>query len=54
VPPTAVTNGETAGYDSVVPATLVPQVVDPASPAATNEDTPVSAVIASTALITEV
>src|SRR6266545_7739532 len=54
VPPTAVTNDDTAGYDSVVPGTLVPQVVDPASPAATNEDTPASAVIASTALITAV
>src|ERR1700675_706141 len=51
VPPTAVTNGDTAGYDTVVPATLVPHVVDPASPAATNEDTPVSAVIARTASI---
>jgi hypothetical protein len=38
----------------VVPGTLVPQVVDPESPAATNEDTPASAVIARTALITAV
>ena len=50
VPPTAVTNGDTAGYDSVVPDTLVPQVVEPESPAATNDDTPVSAVIARSAL----
>jgi hypothetical protein len=54
VPPTAVTNGDTAGYDNVVTDTLVPQVVDPASPAAANEDTPVSAVMARTASITAV
>src|SRR6266436_522997 len=53
-PPTAVTKGDTAGYDSVVPLTLVPQVVEPESPAATNEDTPVSAPIARTASITAV
>jgi hypothetical protein len=35
--------------DNVVPLTLVPQVVDPESPAATNEDTPVSAAIARSA-----
>src|SRR4051794_7206014 len=54
VPPTAVTNGDTAGYDNVVPGTRVPQVVDPESPAAMNEDTPVSAVMARTASITSV
>jgi hypothetical protein len=54
VPPTAVTKGETAGKDSVVPLTLVPHVVDPESPAATNEDTPVSAIMAKTASTTEV
>jgi hypothetical protein len=54
VPPTAVMYGDTAGYDSVVPGTLVPQVVDPESPAAANEETPASAVMARTALITEV
>ncbi|HEY1664887.1 MAG TPA: hypothetical protein VGG54_04290 [Trebonia sp.] len=50
VPPTAVTNGDTAGYDSVVPGVLVPQVVEPESPAATNDDTPVSPIIARSAL----
>jgi hypothetical protein len=38
----------------MVPLTLVPQVVDPESPAATNEDTPVSAVIARPASTTDV
>ena len=54
MPPTAVTKGDTAGYDNVVPLTVVPQVVDPESPAATNEDTPVSAAIARTASSTDV
>ena len=54
VPPTAVTKGDTAGYDSVVPRTLGPQFVDPESPAATNEDTPVSAPMAKTASRAEV
>jgi hypothetical protein len=43
-----------AGYDNVVPGARVPQVVDPESPAATNEDTPVRVVMAKTALITAV
>ena len=37
-----------------MPLTLGPQVVDPESPAATNEDTPVSAAIARTASMTDV
>src|SRR3984885_3219827 len=54
VPPPAVTKGATAGYDNVVPLTLGPQVVAPESPAATNEDTPVSAAIARTASVADV
>jgi len=38
--------------NSVVPETLVPQVVEPESPAVTNDDTPVSAVIARRTLST--
>jgi hypothetical protein len=53
VPPTAVTNPDTAGNDSDGPATPEPRshVVEPESPAATNDDVPTSALIASTLLI---
>ena len=53
VPPTAVTNADTAGNDSDGPATPDPRshVVEPESPAATNDDVPTSAPIASTLLM---
>jgi hypothetical protein len=49
VPPTAVTKGETVGYERLVPLRPVPHLLDSESPVAANEKTPLSDVMVSSA-----